>query len=730
MATNLGAVFPTKKASEWTALNPLLMKGQGAYEADTSALKIGDGSTLYNDLPYFVGSRSEVSQDQLSSAIDQMDLVTQAEAKLAYAGFIDAPKDGSTPALSAFQEAITSAGGRPLFVPPGDYLFNDSLTGRANLTFAPGARILQSVNKPAFELTGTGSQGQASRGLQSSAAAGQNIINCNTVGLVVGDWILIRSAEVFPNSVAGSKIGELHRVRQIDGTTQLRTVANLDYSYAPTTSSVVKFGMMQGVRLLGAGEFVNTIGANMKVPMLRFTACADLAVDASVVGAGGPGVTVSADTLFAVRARVRDSLNDEGNGNFGYGVEAFGASCHGDVHVDMVGGRHAFTTTSGATTSSVPRHITVTGTAEGLTNTAWDSHEEGEFIHFRGVQAFGCRNGAIKHRAPRSTIINPVVRNCLGIGVRFAPSAYGGALHGGDLREIRYLSEGSPGVGVQIEAPGVTVGGDPRIECDDQGILVLTGGDMSRVKSGTLLAGARGNAATDIGIEYQGNSANHRVDRGVSIEASAVGVKAVSTVTDVRVAPLRYEGVPTRVSGAIHLTSEPLRRRLVNVPGNGAGRGSISTVTSGRAYISPLVIEDDEPWTSLVPTIGVSTAGAAGDTVEVAIYDTARNRLATTGKQAVLDTTGVKTLPAISFVPILGKRYLAVTQFVLSGSTLAIHAGTFANVMGAAMAGTTDETYDGSYVAAANPLPAQITGTPVVGAISVFPWVQFTGLQS
>ncbi|WAA19652.1 tailspike protein [Gordonia phage Dalilpop] len=729
MATNFGTVFPTKSHAEWEKLNPLLINGQGAYERDTGALKIGDGSTPYNDLPYFVGSRSEVSPEQVTEAIEAMDLLTVAAANLAYVGTVNAPKDGSTPALAAFQAAVTAANGRPLFVPPGDYLFNDSLTGRANLVFAAGARILQTVNKPAIEITGGGTSGQTSRGLQSTAVAGQNILNCNTVGLVAGDWILIRSAEVFPNSVAGSKIGELHRVRQIDGTTQLRTVSNLDYTYAPTTTSVIKFVMAQGVRVLGAGEFLNTLGANMKLPMLRFTACADLAVDASILGAGGPGVTVSADTLFTVRARVRDSLNDEGNGNFGYGVEAFGASCHGDVHVDMVGGRHAFTTTSGATTASVPRHINVTGTAEGLTNTAWDSHEEGEFIHFQGVKAFGCRNGAIKHRAPRSTITDPIVRNCLGIGVRFAPSANGGALHGGDLREIRYLSEGSPGVGVQIEAPGVTVSGDPRIECDDQTVLVLSGGGTSRIRSGTLLPGARGNADTRVGIEYQGTSTNHRVDRAVSIESPAlVGVKAAPTATDVRVAPIRYEGVATRISGDVHLVTEPLRRKLVNVPGNGATRSSLTNPTSGRAYITPLTIEDDEPWTALVPTISVATAAAAGDTVEVAIFDTARNRLATTGKQAVLDTTGVKALPAIAFTPILGRRYLAVIQFVTAGNTLVIHAGSYANTAGAALAGSTDDTYDGAYFAAANPLPAQLASAPVVGAISVFPWVQFTAV--
>ncbi|ATS93105.1 hypothetical protein SEA_PATIO_23 [Gordonia phage Patio] len=71
MATNLGAVFPTRKASEWAALNPLLQRGQGAYEDDTGALKIGDGSTLYNDLPYFVGAVQVISPAQIEELIQQ-----------------------------------------------------------------------------------------------------------------------------------------------------------------------------------------------------------------------------------------------------------------------------------------------------------------------------------------------------------------------------------------------------------------------------------------------------------------------------------------------------------------------------------------------------------------------------------------------------------------------------------------------------------------------------------
>ena len=42
-------------AANWAAVNPVLIKGEAAYESDTNKLKFGDGTTAYNDLPYFIG---------------------------------------------------------------------------------------------------------------------------------------------------------------------------------------------------------------------------------------------------------------------------------------------------------------------------------------------------------------------------------------------------------------------------------------------------------------------------------------------------------------------------------------------------------------------------------------------------------------------------------------------------------------------------------------------------
>lgn len=40
-------------SSEWSSANPVLLAGELGYETDTGRLKIGNGSTSWNDLPYF-----------------------------------------------------------------------------------------------------------------------------------------------------------------------------------------------------------------------------------------------------------------------------------------------------------------------------------------------------------------------------------------------------------------------------------------------------------------------------------------------------------------------------------------------------------------------------------------------------------------------------------------------------------------------------------------------------
>ena len=53
-STNKIIVIPLKlqTAAEFTALNPILLRGQEGYETDTRKRKVGDGVTAWNDLQY------------------------------------------------------------------------------------------------------------------------------------------------------------------------------------------------------------------------------------------------------------------------------------------------------------------------------------------------------------------------------------------------------------------------------------------------------------------------------------------------------------------------------------------------------------------------------------------------------------------------------------------------------------------------------------------------------
>jgi len=48
-------------ASAWASANPVLLEGEIGIEIDSTRnrIKIGDGSTAWNDLPYFLDAREE-----------------------------------------------------------------------------------------------------------------------------------------------------------------------------------------------------------------------------------------------------------------------------------------------------------------------------------------------------------------------------------------------------------------------------------------------------------------------------------------------------------------------------------------------------------------------------------------------------------------------------------------------------------------------------------------------
>jgi hypothetical protein len=51
-------LFRRDSAANWTAQNPVLLDGEPGYETDTRKMKVGNGVTAWNALPYSAGGGS------------------------------------------------------------------------------------------------------------------------------------------------------------------------------------------------------------------------------------------------------------------------------------------------------------------------------------------------------------------------------------------------------------------------------------------------------------------------------------------------------------------------------------------------------------------------------------------------------------------------------------------------------------------------------------------------
>ena len=62
MGKIINAIFKLRRgmSADWERVNPILESGEPAFELDTLKMKIGNGLTPWNDLPYIDGKR-EVS---------------------------------------------------------------------------------------------------------------------------------------------------------------------------------------------------------------------------------------------------------------------------------------------------------------------------------------------------------------------------------------------------------------------------------------------------------------------------------------------------------------------------------------------------------------------------------------------------------------------------------------------------------------------------------------------
>lgn len=83
MAQVVNTTFKLKRgtAARWAEVNPILEQGEPGFVYDANRLKIGDGKTAWNDLPYIDGKREVNNFDYKNEfpAIGDEDIIYKAE---------------------------------------------------------------------------------------------------------------------------------------------------------------------------------------------------------------------------------------------------------------------------------------------------------------------------------------------------------------------------------------------------------------------------------------------------------------------------------------------------------------------------------------------------------------------------------------------------------------------------------------------------------------------------
>lgn len=148
-------------ASSWTSVNPVLALGEAGVETDTYKIKVGDGVSLWNDLPYFVHDWADLTGKPA--------VIAAGESKAA--------------ARSAIDAASLDANGKvPISELPNSIMVYQGVWDA-------------DTNTPTL-LDGSGNVGDVYR----VSVAGDRNLGSGTISFNVGDYVIYNSSEVWEKS--------------------------------------------------------------------------------------------------------------------------------------------------------------------------------------------------------------------------------------------------------------------------------------------------------------------------------------------------------------------------------------------------------------------------------------------------------------------------------------------------------------------------------------------------
>jgi hypothetical protein len=265
----------------------------------------------------------------------------------------------------------------------------------------------------------------------------------------------------------------------------------------------------------------------------------------------GPGVQPdTCDDWTVSNCTFTDLTDDNAAGRVGYGVNIRAACANGlVVGCKFRNVRHAVTTTGGD--DGVPHNILVAFCQSQGAGSIFDTHNDG-----RGIVFLGCEvhNGAdaFRSRCPDVLIIDPIVRNCTGLGVQsFGPrtKVLGGEISVWNNQCIRFLTGGDDGVvkgTSMVNTNGVGGGGGGiRVDTGVNRCLVeqVDGKNLSEV---VVLNGGSGHHVRGV----FGDNANNVVRVAAGASAVVRDVDSVNSTTDVNNAgTILNRGRDTLVAG-------------------------------------------------------------------------------------------------------------------------------------------------------------------------------------
>jgi hypothetical protein len=366
--------------------------------------------------------------------------------------------------------------GIPIFVPAGTYSSNYFYQNQAPQIYCqPFTVNILMQNQPYGQNYGW-NFGPTSHGttttLTANAAKFADVLSLTSLptGIAVGSIIMVgdTSLLVGGNSDVNTVMANnLYRVIGITGSGPYSvTIAGgvpinsnswtpdpqgLVYPITSATGVVTALpGMLSGGFVRGL-NFIAQGGATNVAYCLYFWQMRDLDVDVSYTGFGGPGILLSDCYKGRVRASGNLSLNiDETGvaGQYGYGIDVSGATCHFEIDMNCDQARHA------VTVGGTGHNIRITGVATNTLSTAWDAHAGFTDVLFTGVTAVGCANGAAL-RGDRYRLVGSNFDNCGG-GVEVFDRPIDVVIQGNTIRgcgnaiEIGTTGSSTPGVGLTI----------------------------------------------------------------------------------------------------------------------------------------------------------------------------------------------------------------------------------------------------------------------------------------